>query len=101
MMNTSFIHLPVLACSLPHTFTVLRTCTQQMINKLKSAGQSYKEMLPKYVGIKAKYDDVKRREDQAAEQVERQKQRVAFLENKVEEYRKVCNKAKLSFTFTH
>ena len=50
---------------------------------------------------KKKYDDVKRRGDQAAEQVERQKQRVALLESKLEEYRKVCNKTKLSFTFTH
>ena len=58
-MNTSFIHLPVLACSLPHTFTVLRTYSQQMINNLKSAGQSYKEMLPKYVGIKDKYQKIK------------------------------------------
>ena len=87
-MNTSFMSL---LASIPHTFTVLRTYSQQIIDQTKTADKLYKEILPKYVGIKNKYDDVKRREDQAAEQVKGQKQRVTLLESELEECRKVCN----------
>ena len=78
-----------------------RPYSQQVIDQSKTADKLYKEMLPKYVSMKSKYDGVKRRGDQAAEKVKGQKQRVALLESELEECRKVCNEAKLSFTFTH
>ena len=50
-----------------------------MIEELKTAGQLYKDMMPKYVSMKNKYDSVKRRRDQAEQTVEDMKPKLKRL----------------------
>ena len=78
MTNTSVIHSLVFLSS-----------TQQMADDLKWVDKQFKDMRPKFLTLKKKYDQMQKSRNQAANEVVEHQERVISLQSQLHQCQKV------------